>query len=840
MIERILDVFSESKNYDIALMTTFNFDISFFENKILNHLYENDVKKVSLFVDSYELNKALSETTYTSIGKKYVVNPIEMKEAFHPKLILLLGLSCAKLVVSSANITVSGYLRNNEIFNVFEYDDKHPENLKVIDSAIRFFEQLNERSFNQDKTIFDEIKNLVYYDKTATNEELYLLYNLDNSILSQVTEIVKDVTDIDVAVPYYDNYAYALEALHACYPDAKINLYLQHKKSKFPLSHKNSSFISKIFAFDKCNGSNYFYHGKAFRFTTADATFFLYGSANCTKSALIKSSNENGNIECCVLEKGVAEDFDEFFNNFELIDDTEELQCDLLTFESKDTANFFYRYGTLGTELIFNFGYSKKYETVEVFYDDIKLHCEYKNNSLVVSAPADVFLAADLIPLTIKYNGKSEKYKCWYTDISTLNFYRARTSEEALYTASLYNEDSEKYVEDARLILDAMSLCIDDAVKEKLLLRKFNNSKKEADEEDYEDEDGIISYVIPDASEIAQYRKHEYIDKHFKTPCFNYFRETYETHLTGDKQKHLKCLGEKTEVHKRHPKTSEQRFMRFLKSRVKQMLNPEFIEYVSFEHYIFCVNTVLGIFDRYSIKEYVTDMFEYEYLISVRLAFIEALMAKDSNSDASQDIHNSFLILISQMMLESNKQVNNCSFDENKLLFSHRDVLKVLNSRYDFRNNMPGYICAAVDIINSYRVVYQTYAEAIDAVDKMFGYETEEKLREIISDDYGEEAMVFFDYDKTIILASTNSMKEFMKIKERTVAALKNRYSNSGNGRKLTIEIRNTEYLPPASTYADIILEKIDFKNNLRTQTITRKNGVVDKPTVSKLFELFQ
>ena len=429
MIERILDVFSESKNYDIALMTTFNFDISFFENKILNHLYENDVKKVSLFVDSYELNKALSETTYTSIGKKYIVNPIEMKEAFHPKVILLLGQSCAKLVVSSANITVSGYLKNNEIFNVFDYNDAHPENAKLINSAIKFFEQLNERSFNQDKTIFDEIKNLVYYGKTATNEELYLLYNLDNSILSQVTEIVKDVTDIDVAVPYYDNYAYALEALHTCYPDAKINLYLQHKKSKFPLSHKNSSFISKIFAFDKCNGSNYFYHGKAFRFTTADATFFLYGSANCTKSALVKSSNENGNIECCVLEKGVAEDFDEFFDNFELLDDAEELQCDLLTFESKDTANFFYRYGTLGTELIFNFGYSKKYETVEVFYDDIKLHCEYKNNSLVVSAPADVFLAADLITLIIKYNGKREEIKCWYTDISTLNFYRARTSD---------------------------------------------------------------------------------------------------------------------------------------------------------------------------------------------------------------------------------------------------------------------------------------------------------------------------------------------------------------------------------------------------------------------------
>ena len=214
MVEKILDVFSTKNNYDIALMTTFNFDISFFESAILNRLYENDVKKVSLFVDSNELNKALSQTEQTSIGKKYVVNPIEMNEAFHPKIILLLGQVSAKLVVASANITVSGYLKNNDIFNVFDYDDKHPQNLNVINKAIDFFEQLNKRSFNQDAALFDEIKDFVYYNRTCDNEELYLLHNLNNSILSQVSEKVHDVISIDVAVPYYDNYAVALESLH--------------------------------------------------------------------------------------------------------------------------------------------------------------------------------------------------------------------------------------------------------------------------------------------------------------------------------------------------------------------------------------------------------------------------------------------------------------------------------------------------------------------------------------------------------------------------------------------------------------------------------------------------
>ena len=156
MVDKILDVFSNTKNYDIALMTTFNFDVSFFERSILNRLYENNVKKVSLFVDSYELNKALSEIDYTSIGKKYVVNPIEMKEAFHPKLILLLGQASAKLVVASANITVSGYLRNGEIFNVFDYDDIDPVIVENYLKEIYNF-NINKVGLNSDNQVIDFI-----------------------------------------------------------------------------------------------------------------------------------------------------------------------------------------------------------------------------------------------------------------------------------------------------------------------------------------------------------------------------------------------------------------------------------------------------------------------------------------------------------------------------------------------------------------------------------------------------------------------------------------------------------------------------------------------------------
>ena len=59
---KIVDEIKESKGYSIALFTTFNFEINYFERVILNTLYDNEVKKIELFIDSNELEKSLQES----------------------------------------------------------------------------------------------------------------------------------------------------------------------------------------------------------------------------------------------------------------------------------------------------------------------------------------------------------------------------------------------------------------------------------------------------------------------------------------------------------------------------------------------------------------------------------------------------------------------------------------------------------------------------------------------------------------------------------------------------------------------------------------------------------
>lgn len=836
MVEKILDVFSKSAGYDIALMTTFNFDIDFFERTVLNRLYDNNVKKVSLFVDSYELNKALSETTYTSMGKKYHMNPVEMKEAFHPKLILLLGDNSAQLVVASANITINGYLKNNEIFNVFQYDDKHQENLKVINAAISFFEELNSNSQNPDTAIFDEIKNLIYYGKTNINNELFLLQNINKSILSQITDIVVDAVEINVAVPYYDNYLGALEALHENYPDAKINLYIQNRKSKFPIEYKDNDYISNIFAFDKCNDSAAFYHGKVFRFITTEATYFLYGSANCTKSALVKTKMDNGNVECCILEKGEENDFDAFFDNFNIIGDVESLQCDLLSFETDNNSNFFYRYGMLKDEIILFFGYSKKVDSLKIFYNDIELDWVYDDKNLIVHFPVEIIATSDLLQINIMYDDKQEQFNCWYTDYAALSFNRIKTLDEKLFAAVLYNDDDEKYIDDVRTILEAMSLSLDDAIKEKFLLKKIKNSTKaNDDDEDYDDGEGIISYVIPETSEISQFKKYEHIEKAFKLPCLQAFNELFELHINENRHIDDNTIWNRKEVTARESRGSEYRFKNFIKSRVRQMLNPEYVAYVTLDHYIFCVDTVLNVFDKYSLKEHVTDMFDYEYLIKTRLAFMEAIVSKALTEGLPDDIRNAFFILICQMILESNKQIYKCDMDEVNVVFKYKTIFKDLNNTFEFRDFLPDYVGAALDRINKQIYLYKSYADAIKSVDDIFGYLKKDKLDKIIRMDYGDDAVVVIDDDKIIIQAQTESIKDFMIPRELTIAELKKYYFNSGYGRFLKIEVENIAPVPENSGYAYIIAEDIDFKVLSRTQRITQKNGVKRQPGRTKI-----
>ena len=157
MKKSILEILDHSKGYDMALFSTFNFEIEFFERAILSRLIKNNIRQISVFVDAKELAKALSAVESCTLGQHYAVNPVIMHGSYHPKVILLLGDRKARLFVSSANLKTSGYLINNEIFNYIDYDPEHPEYRDVIVAAIQFFMNSYEFTPNLDDALLNNL-----------------------------------------------------------------------------------------------------------------------------------------------------------------------------------------------------------------------------------------------------------------------------------------------------------------------------------------------------------------------------------------------------------------------------------------------------------------------------------------------------------------------------------------------------------------------------------------------------------------------------------------------------------------------------------------------------------
>lgn len=122
MNEKIFETLSGK--YKIALLTTYNLDLEYFDNNIFYKFFANGIKDVSIFVDSNQLQESLKKHK-TNLGIRYSVIPFKMSKSFHPKVILLLDDTKAKLVVGSLNLTEKGYSHNQEIYNCFEYDKEH-------------------------------------------------------------------------------------------------------------------------------------------------------------------------------------------------------------------------------------------------------------------------------------------------------------------------------------------------------------------------------------------------------------------------------------------------------------------------------------------------------------------------------------------------------------------------------------------------------------------------------------------------------------------------------------------------------------------------------------------
>lgn len=822
---KIIDQLNNSKGYDIALFTTFNFDIRYFDRAIVRALENFGVKKISVFVDRDELNEAVHKAPDSDIGKKYVVNPIEINGAFHPKVILLLGKKSAKLIVMSANLTVSGLCTNREIFNDFTYNEGSLENIGLIRSAIDFFLRLHELSWQEDKQLFDEIRRLPYYHTGVPKSESLLMHNLSSPIFTQLTEVIRDVQSIDIAVPFYDNNLTALSRIKEQFPIAEIRLYLQNRKSRISFDKACALGITP-YIFDKTEDNSGFYHGKVFRFTTADREYILYGSANCTASAMLKTHSDGGNIECDILETGELGEFDDFFELFSPCPEAAHSFLPLDYAPARDDL-FYFRCGRVENDAIsLVIGCHELPSPLNVLWNGDSVDYIIDDHALCVSLPYARVIDTDArLSIELRYRDKIEIIDCWYIDTILLSANREKEHTGILYQFSPYSTGS-KFYQDMTALLKWSSMTEEELQDEERIYALLHADTKEADpenEDSDEEDDGIVSYTIPTAVDAERDRLYETARSCCTTIIRDYFAR-------GHSEASGVSPVTSTTPHVAVPLSEEKRFVRFVKSRVNSILKPEFIARDDFKRYWSGTHIFFNIFDKYYTFES-HRLFTEEYIVETKAKLLSALLQKPYGEEYDENMK----IMVFRTITEGYLMTDIDTVNNQKTKKLYRYLVSEMDKRYDMRESYQEYVQLAF-FSALQRSNVAEFGSIIHSIDSLFTYLPINKIFKRIVDVHGSTCKESEAGDRIIIYADTNDITSFMNLNRilKYLNPLADYARAKGTPTSAFITVTNTKIYPGKQNYTKRITYHVDLLKREYRRTLTRATGKSDAPIKGK------
>jgi len=306
------------EEYSTILIMTYEFDPVFFENKILPVF--QDAQSVIVLVDSRVYADTFKDSKLA--GTHYLLEPVFLKNIFHPKVILLLSEKLGRLIVGSSNLTERGFTSNAEIVSVFDFDieDEDLDALQVFTDFRDFLKEFVGKGFVKSKMHRKKIVQALEQtpwlsDKVVdtVSRKVRLLNNLKEPILSQLNDLVKErVQEVFIVSPFFDPKAKVLEfvATNICkdlklvvQPERVVNFPMKETRRFIKSSKASLATFEPIF-----REKERYLHAKIMIFKTKKSSYCLTGSANFTVAGLLCNAL-TGNIETCVLRKEARPDY---------------------------------------------------------------------------------------------------------------------------------------------------------------------------------------------------------------------------------------------------------------------------------------------------------------------------------------------------------------------------------------------------------------------------------------------------------------------------------------------------------------------------------------------------
>lgn len=308
----LLDELSGGRLYSSAILSTYGFDGTFFENEILPVLDKLDVTNVVVLTDteSYRNTDAVAQA-----GQAYYIDHVQCPKVHHPKFVALFGRDYGRAFVGSANLTKPGWEQSGELMTVIDYpaESESPDTAPLFAQLREFIEQSQARIHSSHATdaiddAFSDAPWLPEATGVGSADTVNLLHNYERPLLPQIRERIgeQSIEEIEICSPFFSGgNTEAFEELCDLDPE-QITVNLQPDKVE---GFESDVFDAPQFADIDITVNEIaltgddvdrYLHAKLLLLSGPAGSWAFYGSPNFTKSALLQTGDV-GNVELGVL-----------------------------------------------------------------------------------------------------------------------------------------------------------------------------------------------------------------------------------------------------------------------------------------------------------------------------------------------------------------------------------------------------------------------------------------------------------------------------------------------------------------------------------------------------------
>lgn len=290
-------VFLRESGYPMALLTTYSFDPYFFERLVLPDLWAGGSNSVLVLVDQGELRSVLDSHlgNLRHLGRRYFLQPVEWRGAFHPKVFLRLGDEGGLAWVGSNNLTRGGWGGNSELGSAWKLDPDRLDGCGWLTDLLSYFDSV---TAGLAKDLLYKALRLRWLEGIPAEGRHDVLISHGEPIGVQVErrwagrrftslKVLTGSTDRDAGFLRWASETFGLEGVDICLTPACASFEAAALSGVEPKARIVPPPGQRMM------------HAKLYWFDGPDGPAALWGSANCSSSAWLIPGR---NLEAMVVE----------------------------------------------------------------------------------------------------------------------------------------------------------------------------------------------------------------------------------------------------------------------------------------------------------------------------------------------------------------------------------------------------------------------------------------------------------------------------------------------------------------------------------------------------------